>query len=157
MTVLWWVLTGGHTGSWIVGIPVILLATGASLLLKAHDLWRWRLLGLARFLPLFLWSSWRAGFEVAVPAFHPRRPLAPSLVVYPLRLPDGPARIFFTNATSLSPGTFAADLDGDRLTIHVLDARRPIMKDLQNLESLVARLFGIQLSGKPPSGESAHE
>jgi multicomponent Na+:H+ antiporter subunit E len=156
MTVLWWVLTDGHTGSWFIGIPVIVLATGASLLLQSHDLWKWRVAGLVRFFPLFLWLSFRAGFEVAIPAFHPRRPLAPGLLVYHLRLPIGPARIFFTNTVSLSPGTFSADLKEDQLTVHVLDTRRPVLENLQFMESVVAQLFGIPLSTERRSEGDRH-
>lgn len=157
MTVLWWALTDGQTDSWVVGIPVIMLATGTSLLLKSHDLWNWRLAGLIRFVPRFLWISWRAGFEVAVPAFHPRRPLAPELLVYRLRLPVGAARVFFTNTISLSPGTFSADLKGDSVTIHVLDKHRPVLEDLHTMELLVAGLFGIQLATEHPSQDDHHE
>jgi multicomponent Na+:H+ antiporter subunit E len=157
MTVLWWAFTDGHRESWVIGIPVILLATGTSLLLRSHELWKWRLAGLIRFFPLFLWISWRAGFEVALPAFHPRCPLAPGILIYPLRLPAGPARILFTNTASLSPGTFSADLKGEHLTIHVLDVRRPTLQDLQTLESMIAQLFGIQLSGASPPQEATYE
>lgn len=157
MTVLWWALTDGHTGSWFIGIPVIVFATGASLLLQSHDLWKWRLAGLIRFFPVFLWLSLRAGFEVAIPAFHPRCPLAPGLLVYHLRLPIGPARIFFTNTISLLPGTFSADLNDDQLTVHVLNTRRPVLENLQFMESLVAQLFGIQLSTESPSQGNHHE
>jgi multicomponent Na+:H+ antiporter subunit E len=157
MTVLWWALTDGRMDSWVVGIPVIALASGLSLYLQAHDLWRWSLPGLLRFFPRFLWMSFRGGLEVAVPAFHPQRPLAPKLVTYRLRLPEGPARIFFTNATSLSPGTFSADLKDDQLIIHVLDAGRPVNKDLETLESMVAGLFGLQLSPEPPSQQEHDE
>ncbi len=157
MTVLWWALTDGQMDSWVVGIPVIALATGLSLYLQAHDLWRWNLPGLIRFFPRFLWMSFRGGLEVAVPAFHPQRPLAPKLLTYRLRLPEGPARIFFINATSLSPGTFSADLKDDQLTIHVLDAGGPVNKDLEILESLVAGLFGLHLSPQPPSQQEHDE
>jgi multicomponent Na+:H+ antiporter subunit E len=146
MTVLWWVLTGGHTASWIVGIPVVVLATGASLGLRSHELWKWRLAGLARFFPVFVWQSLRAGFQVAILAFHPRCPLAPGLLTYHLRLPVGPSRIFFMNTMSLSPGSVSADLKGDRLIIHVLDEQFLDREEWQSLESLVADLFGVQLA-----------
>lgn len=157
MTVLWWVLTGGHTDSWIVGIPVIVLATGASLWFRSHDLWKWRLAGLGRFFPVFVWQSLRAGLEVALLAFHPRCSLAPGLLIYHLRLPTGPSRIFFTNTVSLSPGTFSADLEGDRLTIHVLDEQFLDRENLQFMESLIAELFGIQLAPGSSSQEDRHE
>ena len=157
MTVLWWVLTGGHTASWIVGIPVIVLATGASLWFRSHELWKWRLAGLVRFFPVFVWQSLRAGFQVAILAFHPQCPLAPGLLTYRLRLPVGPSRIFFTNMMSLSPGSFSADLKGDHLIIHVLDEQFLDREEWQSLESLVADLFGVQLAPVSTSQDDRHE
>ena len=157
MAALWWVLTDGQTSSWIVGIPVIVFATGASLWFRSHELWRWRLVGLGRFFPVFVWQSVRAGFEVAILAFHPRCPLVPGLLTYHLRLPAGPSRIFFTNTVSLSPGTFSADLEGDRLTIHVLDEQFVDRENLKFMESLIADLFGVQLATGVPLREERHE
>jgi multicomponent Na+:H+ antiporter subunit E len=157
MAVLWWVLTDGQAGSWVVGIPVVILATGASLWFHSHELWNWRLAGLVRFLPVFIWQSVRAGFQVAILAFHPRCPLAPGLLTYRLRLPAGPSRIFFTNTMSLSPGSFSADLEEDRLIIHVLDEQFLDQEEWQSMELLVADLFGVQLAAGNTLQSDRHE
>ena len=146
LAVLWYVLTDGHEGSWGVGIPVLLAGTCASLLLQSPHRWKWRLVGLARFLPVFFWLSCRGGFDVALRALHPHCPLTPGLLIYPLGLPIGPARIFFANTVSLLPGTLSADLEDERLTVHILDERLSSLESLQLLESLVAGLFGLPIS-----------
>lgn len=143
---LWYVLTDGHEASWGIGIPVLIAGTCASLLLQSPHAWKWQLAGFGRFLPVFLWLSWRGGLDVTIRAFHPQCPLAPGLLIYRLRLPIGPARIFFTNTVSLLPGTLSADLEEDHLTVHAVDKSLPILENLQTIESLVAGLFGLQLS-----------
>jgi multicomponent Na+:H+ antiporter subunit E len=154
---LWYVLTNGHEASWGVGIPVLIAGTCASLLLQSPQAWRWRLAGLGRFLPVFLWLSWRGGFDVALRALHPHCPLTPGLLIYPLKLPIGPARIFFANTVSLLPGTLSANLEEDRLTVHVVDEHLPVLGNLQSMESLVAELFGLQLSPGISPWSDRHE
>ncbi len=146
LAVLWYFLTDGHEASWRVGIPVLIAGTSASLLLRSPHPWTWRLAGLGRFFPVFLWLSWRGGFDVTVRAIHPHCPLTPGLLTYHLGLPIGPGRIFFANTVSLLPGTLSADLEENRLTVHVVDKNLPILENLQTIESLVAELFGLPLS-----------
>lgn len=143
---LWYVLADGHESSWGIGVPVLIAGTCASLLLRSPYGWKWRLAGLGRFFSVFLWLSWRGGIDVALRSIHPQCPLTPGLLIYRLRLPLGPARIFFTNTVSLLPGTLSADLEEDHLTVHAVDTSLPILENLQTIESLVAKLFGLQLS-----------
>jgi multicomponent Na+:H+ antiporter subunit E len=42
---------------------------------------------------------------------------------------------------SLLPGTLSADLNQDRLTLHVLDLEAPVIRELQQIEDLVAGLY----------------
>jgi hypothetical protein len=41
------------------------------------------------------------------------------------------------------PGTLAADLDGDRAELHLLDASQNPEPDLRRLEQAIGRLFGL--------------
>jgi multicomponent Na+:H+ antiporter subunit E len=112
---------------------------------------------MARFLPFFLWQSLRGGIDVARRALHPRLPLAPLLLDYPLRLPDGPACTFLANTVSLLPGTLSADLENGCLTVHVLDGSQPdVSAELQSLEALIADLFGVELSQNIVTMERPH-
>ena len=47
------------------------------------------------------------------------------------------------NTVTLLPGTLSADLRGQILVVHVLDARGPAAERLALLERRVADLFGL--------------
>jgi multicomponent Na+:H+ antiporter subunit E len=142
---LWWVLVEGSLRGW----PLTLLTLGAavwtSTALLPPGRWRIRPAGLLRFLPFFLWESVRGGIDVAGRALHPRLPVRPREVVYPLRLPPGPARVFFAGAVGLFPGTLSTELQPDHVRVHTLDERLPVADTLRQLEERVADLFGEAL------------
>jgi len=142
---LWWVLSGADADSWVVGAPAVMTATLFSLTLPAREPWRWSPLGAISFALFFLWQSVRSGIDVAQRAFHPRLPLDPAVVDYPLRLSEGSACVFLINAISLMPGTLSAELDDRHLTVHVLDRSMPVVDGIRALESRVAGLFGVTL------------
>lgn len=142
---LWWVLSGGNTGSWVVGAPTVIFATLVTLFLPAPGPWAWRPIGVAPFLLFFAWQSLRGGIDVAQRAFRPTVRLDPALIDYPLRLSEGSACVFLINAISLMPGTLSAEFDGRRLTLHVLDRTIPVVEEIQALEFRVASLFGVTL------------
>jgi multicomponent Na+:H+ antiporter subunit E len=138
---LWWVLAGGDPDSWVVGLPTVLGATWA-----AHRLGKGRPLrlspwGLLVFVPFFLWESLRGGVDVALRTLAPRPRVSPGFVRYRTGLAAPAARIFFANGVSLLPGTLAADLDGDRLEVHVLNLGTDTTAELERLERAVGRLF----------------
>jgi multicomponent Na+:H+ antiporter subunit E len=137
---LWIILTAGAApGSWIIGVPAVLLATLVS------SYWRPRspinLFELLRFLPVFLLRSLSAAFDIAWRAFVPRLPIEPALIAYDLSLPEGLARVAFMNTVSLLPGTLSAALDGARLSVHVLDDRRDHSAEIARLERTMAQIF----------------
>lgn len=144
---LWWVLTGGDHRSWLIGGLSISLALLVMTSIPPAPGYRLSLTGVLRFVPYFLWQSVCGGMDVARRAFSPRLPLDPALISYPLSLPAGSARIFFLNCISLLPGTLSADLDADRLRIHVLDQHHD--PQLQRLERHVAALFGLDCGDQP--------
>lgn len=142
---LWWVLTDGAMGSWLVGVPVILFSTLLSVMLLPP--FSWSLTGIARFVPFFLWHSLRGGVDVAGRALHPRLPISPGLFDYRFRLPPGLSRVFMANTVSLLPGTLSAELNEEYLCVHVLDESRAFAEELKVLENYVAGVFGLDLSG----------
>jgi multicomponent Na+:H+ antiporter subunit E len=154
LVAVWWVLTSGEQGSWIVGIPTVLIAAVVSFRLLPIATWRRSLGGAARFIPYFVYWSASGGVDVTRRALDPRLPLTPGLLHYRLRVPAGTARVFLANVISLLPGTLSADLRGDMLVVHVLDTTLPILRRLERLESIVASLFSIaidtQAAGKGP-------
>lgn len=89
----------------------------------------------------FLWQSLAGGIDVTRRILAPAMPLAPGLVTLRLALPDEGARVLLALLVSLMPGTLAARLHGDRLTLHVLDLRLPIESETRRIEHLIARLY----------------
>lgn len=142
---LWWVLAEGEAKGWAVAAISVGGATLASLLLLPPGPQRVRVAALARFVPFFLHEAVRGGLDVAGRALHPRLPLQPGLIDYPLRLPEGPARVFFATTISLLPGTVSAWLAETHLRVHVLDSSRPVQARLRELEERVGRVFGVEL------------
>ncbi|HYE35915.1 Na+/H+ antiporter subunit E [Methylocaldum sp.] len=149
LALCWWALTEDLL-AWAFGGPVILLALASSFLLgpPGHR----TLHSLPRFLGFFLWHSLRGGIDVARRALHPQMPLAPALVAFPLRLDDEAACVLLVNTINLLPGTVVAEFEEQRLLVHVLDRRLPILESLRTVEERVADLFSHSLddSGRTP-------
>jgi len=143
---LWWMLAEGEWRTWGLGVVVIAAAFTASLLLWPARAPRISLVGLALFVPFFLWQSLRGGVIVAKLALTPRLRLRPQLTELTLRLPPGPARVLLADALSLMPGTVSVGLVDDILTVHLLDRDLVSLADLQHAESRVASLFGLRLA-----------
>jgi multicomponent Na+:H+ antiporter subunit E len=142
----WWALSEGVFREWTVAAVTILIAALASLLLWPAGVWRWRLPGLAGFVPYFLAQSVRGGVDVARRALSPSMPLNPGFMRFQLRLPAGPAQVWFVWIVSLLPGTVSAELDPGSLRVHVLDLENmPAHHTLTRLEERVAALFGSRL------------
>jgi multicomponent Na+:H+ antiporter subunit E len=143
-SIMWWALTGGVAASWWIGVPAVVLAVVASIVLLPPVPLVWP--EVLKFAPFFLWHSLLGGADVASRAFHPRMPIAPAVIVYPLRLPPGPPQVILANIISLLPGTLSAALDGQVLKVHVLDSRGDLMAELMVLEQRVARMCGALLA-----------
>lgn len=139
--VLWWVLTEG-AGAAAFAVVVVPLALGASLVLARPHPRRVSLLGLLRFIRFFLWESLRGGVDVARRALHPRMPLAPEMVEYPLRARDERERVLLVTVMSLVPGTVGAALDENRIRLHVIDRRLPVERTIRRVEAGIAGIFG---------------
>ncbi|TVS14954.1 MAG: cation transporter [Planctomycetaceae bacterium] len=142
--VLWWLINKGDLDSWLVGLPTVLAAATISTWLAPPSVWRWTLRGIPRFVWYFGRSSIEGGFDVAWRAVHPGLPIEPGVIEYPIRLPQGTARVFFANAISLCPGTVSMQMREDRLLIHVLDMGQPVHQRLGELERVVSVLFGVE-------------
>lgn len=140
---VWWIVVEGDLTSLWIGVPAVLVATTVSIALRSPVTWIWY--ELFRFVPFFLIHSLIGGADVAWRAIHPRIPIAPHLVEYPIRLPLGLPRVFMANAVSLLPGTLSADLGSSCLVVHVLNGRKDVMSELGKLEQRVAALFGAVL------------
>jgi multicomponent Na+:H+ antiporter subunit E len=137
---VWWLLTDGAAESWLIGIPATLAAAWSYRRPEQREgSLSW--VGAARFLPFFLWESLRGGVDVAQRTLAPRMRISPGFAVYRCRLQKSGALVLFANCVSLLPGTLTADLEGDRLRLHLLDSGADVNRELDRLERAVARIY----------------
>ncbi len=142
LAVVWSFLTEGSVLSWTIGVAAIILALMVTRILPPLPSFHFRIGGTFYFFIFFLQQSILSGFDVAMRTIHPKCPLAPSLIKYKFRISNGFARVFFTNAISLLPGTLSVDLLDEEVLVHTLDEKYPNLDNLQALEMKVAGLFG---------------
>ncbi len=149
LALLWWTLAGAGVGDWVAGAIAIIAAllVHRALSSSAPSL-RLHPLGAAAFIPWFLLRAFQGGLDVAIRAFSPGLPLAPATLHYRIRLPEGGSRTLFVNTISLLPGTFSADLSGDRVTVHLLARTEEAESTLAELEGKVGAIFGHELEPK---------
>ncbi|HYW75729.1 MAG TPA: Na+/H+ antiporter subunit E [Gammaproteobacteria bacterium] len=143
LSIAWLLIVKGAASSWWIGAPVVVLAVAATLPIRSSNpvVW-WQLL---QFIPFFLGRALSGGMDVAWRALHPRLPLKPGVIKYPLRLPHGLPRVVMANTVNLLPGTLTADMETCALQVHVIDRQAPFVEELEAVENAVARLFGITL------------
>jgi multicomponent Na+:H+ antiporter subunit E len=140
---LWSMLTEGDWDSWIVGIPVAVLAASGSVAILPPISLVW--IELFPFVRFFLWRSLLGGLDVARRALEPAMPIAPALVRYRLRLPAGLGQVLMLNTVALMPGTLVVDVESDSVILHLLDANTEWQPGIEAIEEKIARLFGMQL------------
>lgn len=144
----WLAIAGTDPSSWIIGAPAVIAATWASLRLSRRDGGSPRLLAALIFVPFFLWQSLKGGLDVAWRVMRPLMRIAPGIHRYRLRLSNATARVVLLDTLSLLPGTLSADLRGDLLTVHALDASdgAALDADIAQLERRIGALFGERLA-----------
>ena len=135
-TALWAILSAGQ--GWLVGVPAILIATATTYLGAPAS--RWSLTGMVRFIPYFLWNSLRGGIDVAARALHPALPIDPAVLRYEMQLDSTLSRVLMANTVTLLPGTLSAELEGNVLSVHVLNASGTVTDMLTTLERRIADL-----------------
>jgi len=141
--VLWTTLTGRNSSDLAAGAVAASAATWASLSLVPPGTSRAQPAAFPRLALRFLCQSVIAGVDVARRALDPRLPLHPGFVIYPVRVPRGPARNMFTTLMSLLPGTVPTGSDEKGgLLIHCLDVEQPVAAQLAVDEALFARVIG---------------
>ena len=140
-TIVWLLLTEGNWSALPIGIPAVLAAAWVAVRTRSASRPGISLPGLMRFMPLFLWESLRGGFDVARRTLSPELRIQPGFTCFRTGLGDDNARVFLTNCICLLPGSLAADLQGDRIDIHLLDAAQQPEAELHRLEKAVGRLF----------------
>lgn len=142
-SLIWWTLSEGNLNSLWFGVPAVLVTVLLSILLIRQTTFSWSALIL--FIPYFLKHSFLGGIDVAMRAFHPKLPLAPDIIEYPLQLPEGLPSVFMLCIVNLLPGTLCTEMNKHILKLHVIDRHKDIIKELAAVEKRVARIFSISL------------
>lgn len=142
---VWWVLAEGTGTGWGMGVAAVAIAVGVTLWLQPPGRLAPRLRAVPAFAVWFVRHSVAGGVDVARRAVRRSVDLDPAVLVLPVRLPEGWPRVVLADVVSLLPGTLAVSLRSGRLELHVLDATRPVARDVRGVEERVARLFGITL------------
>lgn len=147
LALLWYILNGDDLDSWLIGVPVVIVATFISAIVMPGIKWGIRPYAILRFSVYFLSKSLLSSIDVASRVMRPKMPLKPGIMHYPLRIKHTNARVIIANITSLLPGTLSVSIENNELIVHVLNVDDPIMDELRRLETHVAGIHGIQLKG----------
>lgn len=153
LTALWWLLAGDEPASWVIGAPAIGAAWVIRRRLNPFPPWRASPSGAVRYLFSFLKMSLIGGTDVVRRALHPRLPLNPGLIEHGMRLTSPAERLLVAGTVNLQPGTLSVDLFEGRLTVHALDIEAPVVRELQQLENLVAGLRSSPPPGSVSGGD----
>lgn len=160
----WVVIAGTDPSAWVIGAPTVMAATWASLRLRPQTGAVLSPVRILLFVPYFLWYSLKGAVDVAQRVMRPRMRIAPGLRAYRLRLVSPSARVLLLDVVSLLPGTLSADLRGDQLSLHALDARDDAALDAEvdQLERRIGALFGERIAPAvrdtdTPDGVQPHE
>lgn len=135
---IWALFTEGS--GWSLGVPSILLAAVLSLWLGLRP-WHPSLLAIPGFLSFFLGRMTAGGWDVAVRALHPRRPLQPVWLDYRFGACSPEVRLVLSALVGLLPGTVASRVDGDQMRVHVLDERQAWEPTVRELERRLQALL----------------
>ena len=141
--VSWWILTAGDSGSWVLGVPSVLLAAWVSNQLQSEGRVRLSMRAAFRYAVFFVSQSIRGGIDVARRALMPGPRVSPYFLTYRTTLPEGWPRALLANTLSLLPGTLSADIDGDTLTIHALTGDLQPAEGVRACEDRLAAVFRL--------------
>ena len=145
---LWVVLTRQPAESWPYGIAVVGLALWLSLIVlpPPRRLQPFAPRGLV-LVPLVLWEAVRSGWDVALRAFRPSRPLDPDFMEYRFRHPSGLVPVALGYLVNILPGTLVVDIEGDTMRIHVIDRQQANEARVARLERWLIWAFGGRRRG----------
>ena len=143
---LWWIIVQSRADAWFIGLPAAALAAMASMSLGSDAaLPRVSVIGLFRFILLFLSESFSGGIDVARRTLSPELRIQPGFSRYRPTLDDPRARVMFIICISLLPGTLSTSIDGDYVELHLLDVRQDPVSQLQRVEQAIANMFKLRL------------
>lgn len=138
---LFWILAAGDLRHLPLAGLFVAATAAAGLALAPPRRWRFRVAGLVRFAPFFVWKSVAGALDVGLRALRPRPKLSPDVLCYRVGLEVESAAVLFVDLLSLIPGTLSVKLEGSEVTVHVIDRSQDNRGRLRALEERVAGLL----------------
>ena len=135
---LWLILAAGEA-PWF-GLLLAVFAAWVSVRINSTQ-WFIGLSALPAFIVFFLVELWLGAWDVARRAVHPKVPLNPAWVSYPLQTNDEQVRLLLSALTGLLPGTLASHYQQGKLHVHVLDQGQDWAGVISRLEEHLTRLL----------------
>ena len=138
----WMVLIGGQQLSDIVFVILFLVATtGISIYTVPPGQWIFRPLGVLRFIPYFLITALRGGWDVARRVFFRTVPIDPDFITIE-HDPNPQKTLVLVLIISLLPGTASAGITEKTIVVHVLDKKLPVAEEIKELQYRINEMFG---------------
>ncbi len=137
----WLVLIGGPNVSdvWFV-VLCIVATTVISIYVIPPGQWMLSPLGVIRFLPYFLLTAIRGGWDVARRVFFRTIPIDPDFITIE-HDPDPRKTLVLAWVISLLPGTASTVITEKTIVVHVLDKNLPVTEEIQELQSRIDQIF----------------
>ncbi len=137
----WIILVGGQKVS---DIGFVILFVTATTIISIYTVppgqWVFRPLGVARFIPYFLITALRGGWDVARRVFFRTVPIDPDFVTIE-HDPDPRKTLILAWVISLLPGTASAVITEETIVVHVLDKKLPVAEEIRELENRINEMF----------------
>ncbi len=138
--VFWWILAEGVIfDAWFAALAVFAVAMVSYRVFPAGEGWRFRLLPLLAFVPVFIRYSVAGGVDVSRRALRSDMSLDSGFLDYPLSC-GGRTPFLLAWVVSLLPGTVSIAVDGDIMRVHLLDRGMPVREQIRDLEARLSRL-----------------
>lgn len=145
---LWLVLSGHydafHVGLGAAGVALVVLLNRRLRRERAGEssLTHIRALYAPRYVLWLLKEIVLANLHIAYVILHPRLPIGPRVLAFRTNLPSEAAKVVLGNSITLTPGTFAIDIEGDQFLVHALTWRSAAGLEAGEMQGRVMRLFG---------------
>jgi multicomponent Na+:H+ antiporter subunit E len=137
----WLVLTGGRQLSDILFVILSIIATTViSIYTVPPGYWKLRPMGVARFLPYFLITALRGGWDVARRVFFRTVPIDPDFITIKHDR-DSRKTLILAWVISLLPGTASCVINKGNIVVHVLDKKLPVTEEIHELQNRIDKMF----------------
>ncbi len=137
----WLILEGGQQ---ISDIWFVILCLAATTVISIYTIppgqWVLRPLGVVRFLPYFIITAIRGGWDVARRVFFRTIPIDPGFVT--IQHDRDPRKtLVLAWVISLLPGTASTVITEESIVVHVLDKKLPVTEEIQELQNRINQIF----------------